>query len=290
LTGDFDVYHCFHHLMPPTSGKSRLMTVHDLRRYKLPHLYPKSKLGFFESAVKRADHFLAVSQSTKNDLCSVFGIEEQKVDVISHATEIEPFEYSTEQKKNIIADLSKKLGQQAGDYFVVISSPDSRKNISRTVEAFEIAQKSLPEGFKLVVIGQLPKREQELAVKLKTNFYRDVFWAGTVDDLRPWLGCAKALIFASLYEGFGIPILEAFACGTAVIASNVSSMPEVGGDAVLYVDPLSAESIADAIIKISNDPKLRQKLIAAGRERNKQFTWQKTAQKVVSVYEKLAWI
>ena len=179
LTGDFDVYHCYHHLMPPTSGKRRLMTVHDLRRYKLPQLYPKSKLGFFETAVKRADHFLAVSQSTKNDLCSVFGIEEQKVDVISHATEIEPFEYTAEQRSSIISDLSKKLGQQIDDYFVVISSPDSRKNIPRTVEAFEIAQKSLPENFKLVVIGQLPKREQEFARKTKGQFLSKCFLGGS---------------------------------------------------------------------------------------------------------------
>jgi alpha-1,3-rhamnosyl/mannosyltransferase len=290
LVGNFDVYHCYHHLMPPTGGVPCLMTVHDLRRYKLPQLYPKSKLGFFETAIRRADHFLAVSQSTKNDLCSVFGIEEQKVDVISHATEIEPFEYTTEQKNSIVPDLSKKLGRQIDDYFVVISSPDSRKNIPRTVEAFGIAKKSLPEHSKLVVIGQLPKREQEFAEKLKAGFYQDVLWTGAVDDLRPWLGCAKALIFASLYEGFGIPILEAFACGTAVITSNISSIPEVAGDAALYVDPFSAESIAGAIIKISSNEQLREKLITAGRERNKLFTWQKTAQKVVEVYSKLAGI
>jgi alpha-1,3-rhamnosyl/mannosyltransferase len=266
------------------------MTIHDLRRYKLPQLYTESKLDLFETAVKKADHFLAVSRSTKNDLCSVFGIEEQKVDVISHATEIKPFEYTAEEKNSIILDLSKKLGQQIDDYFVVMSSPDRRKNIPRTVEAFEMAQKSLPQHLKLVVIGQLPKREREFVRKLKANFYRNVVWAGAVDDLRPWLGCAKALIFASLYEGFGIPILEAFACGTAVITSNISSMPEVGGDAVLYVDPFSAESIADAIVKISNDEQARQKLITAGAERNKQFTWQRTAQEVVKVYGKLAGI
>ena len=290
LTGNFDVYHCYHHLMPPTRGKPRLMTVHDLRRYKLPQLYPKSKLAFFEAAVKKADHFLAVSQSTKNDLCSVFGIEEKKVDIISHATEIEPFKYTAEQKNSVLSNLSKKLGQQIDDYFVVISSPDSRKNIPRIVEAFGISQKSLPGNLKLAVIGQLPKREQQFAEQLKSNFYRNVFWAGAVDDLCPWLGCAKALIFASLYEGFGIPILEAFACGTAVITSNISSMPEVGGEAALYVDPFSSESIAGAIVKISRDEQLRQKLIAAGRERNKLFTWKKTAQKVVEVYSKLAGI
>ncbi|MGA2916035.1 MAG: glycosyltransferase [Sedimentisphaerales bacterium] len=290
LTGNFDVYHCYHHLMPPTSSKPRLMTVHDLRRYKLPQLYPKSKLAFFEAAVKRADHFLAVSQSTKNDLCSIFGIKEDKVDIISHATEIEPFEITFEQKNNMLRSLSEKLGRQIDDYFIAISSPDSRKNISRIVEAFETAKKSLRENIILVVIGQLPKREKEFSDRIKGDFYSDVFWAGTVDDLRPWFGCAKALIFASLYEGFGIPILEAFACGTAVITSNISSMPEVADDAALYVDPFSTESIAGGIGKISNDERLRRKLTAAGVERNKLFTWEKTAKKVVEVYSKLAGI
>ncbi len=290
LTGDFDIYHCFHHLMPPTDGKPRLMTVHDLRRYKLPQLYKESKLDRFENAVRRADHFIAVSQSTKNDLCSVFKIDADKVDVVSLAAGFEPLEYSAEQKNSIKLQLSEKLGQKLDDYLVVISSPDSRKNISRTVEAFESTRRYFPDNLKLAVIGQLPKREEAFVKKLKSGYYPNVFWAGEVDDLRPWLGCAKALIFASLYEGFGIPILEGFSCGTAVITSNISSMPEVGGDAVLYVDPLSEESIADAIIKISSDEKLRSKLIEAGTQRNKQFTWKKTAEDVIKVYKKLSGI
>jgi glycosyltransferase involved in cell wall biosynthesis len=99
LTGDFDIYHCFHHLMPPTTGKPRLMTVYDLRRYMLPNLYKKSKLGFFETAVRKADHFLAISQSTKEDLCSIFGIAENKVDVISLASGIDPVFYSEQEKR-----------------------------------------------------------------------------------------------------------------------------------------------------------------------------------------------
>lgn len=287
LAGEFDVYHSWHHLMPPTGETPRLLTVHDLRRYKLPQLYPKSKLGFFETAVKRADHFLAVSQSTKNDLCEQFNIEEKKVDVISLATEIETFEYAAEQKNVIKSDLSKKIGKKIDDYFVAISSPDSRKNILRTVEAFNMAKKNLSGDLKLIIIVQLPKREKEFTEKLRNNFFGDVLWAGPVDDLRPWLGCAKVIIFASLYEGFGIPILEAFACGTAVITSNVSSMPEVGGQAAIYVDPLNVESIAGGIVKVSRDEKLRKNLVAAGRERNKLFTWEKTAQKVTEVYSKL---
>jgi glycosyltransferase involved in cell wall biosynthesis len=290
FTGDFDVYHCFHHLMPPTNGRPRIMTVHDLRRYKLPDLYKKSKLDLFENAVKKADRFMAISEATKQDLCSVFKIQGNKVDVIPLASGIEPVFYSQQQKTEIKSELSKKLCQKIDKYFVAISSPDSRKNIARTVEAFELAAKDIAENTKLLIIGNLDKRNSQLERKLKSRLYKNVLWTGTVDDLRPWLACSSALVFASLYEGFGIPILEAFACGTAVITSNCSSMPEIAGNAALYVDPFSVGSISQAIIKIANDQPLRESLIASGRERNKLFTWKKTAEKVVEVYKKLGTI
>ncbi|MDD5134234.1 MAG: glycosyltransferase [Phycisphaerae bacterium] len=288
ITGDFDVYHCFHHLMPPTKNKPRLMTIHDLRRYKLPQFYGKSKLAFFENAVRRADHFLAISQATKEDLCSVFSIDERRVDVAPLASGIEPVFYSAQQKEEIKSKLSEKLGRKIENYFVAISSPDSRKNIARTVEAFDIAAKDMAENTKLLIIGNLDKRDFELERKLRANLYNNVIWVGTVEDLRPFFACSEALIFASLYEGFGIPILEAFSCGTAVITSNCSSMPEVGGDAAMYIDPFDADSITQAIVKISNNGQLRDTLVSAGRERNKLFTWKKTAQQVVEVYKKLA--
>jgi alpha-1,3-rhamnosyl/mannosyltransferase len=287
FTGDFDIYHCFHHLMPPTNGRPRIMTIYDMRRYKLPELYKESKLDLFENAVKKADHFLAISEATKRDLCSVFEIQENRVDVIPLASGIEPVFYSQRQKTEMKTKLSEKLGQKIDEYFVAISSPDSRKNIPRTIDAFELAAKDIAENTKLLIIGNLDKRDSELERKLKSGLYKNVFWAGTVDDIRPWLACSNALIFASLYEGFGIPILEAFSCGTAVITSNCSSMPEIAGNAALYVNPLSAESISQAIIKISNNQSLRETLIAAGRERNKHFTWKKTAEKAVEVYKKL---
>ncbi|HAL45121.1 MAG: hypothetical protein A2Y12_03425 [Planctomycetes bacterium GWF2_42_9] len=290
MIGNFDVYHCFHHLMPPTNNKPRLMTVHDLRRYRLPELYSKSKLESFEYAVKNADHFLAVSQSTKNDLCEVFGIEPNRVDVTGLATGIEPFDYSQEEKNKNLVEMSRMLGQKIDDYLVVFSSPDTRKNLIRTVEAFEQSQKSIPDNLKLILLGQLPKREKEFISRLSANKYKNVVCSGAIDDLKPWLGCAKGLIFASLYEGFGIPILEAFSCGAPVITSNVSSMPEVGGDAALYVDPYDVDSISDSIVQMVNDAKLREKLRTAGKERIKEFTWKKTAENILEVYKKLAGI
>lgn len=287
LSGQFDLYHCFHHLMPPTNNKPRLMTVHDLRRYKLQEIYTKSKLAPFENAVKKADHFLAVSQSTKDDLCSVFKIDPGKVDVITLATNIQPFEYSKEQKNEFKKELSEKIGQKIDNYFVAMSSPDTRKNIKRTVEAFEIARKSISPGYKLIIIGQLPKREDDFTGKIKSGFYPDVVWTGAINDLKPWMGCAKGLIFASLYEGFGIPILEGFSCSTPVITSNISSMPEVAGDAAVYVDPYSIESISEAIVKVANDENLQNRLVEAGRKRIQQFTWKRTAEQIIEVYKKL---
>ena len=284
LIGDFDIYHCLHHLMPPTAGKPRIMTVHDLRRYKLPELYEHSKLWRFELAVKRADHFIAVSQSTKNDLCSIFGIPQEKVDVTHLAADEHLSPLKDTEKNRLRAKLGEQVKTNTGQFVMAISSSDTRKNIDRTIRAFKMVAEQMPKGMKMVVTGIPPKipgsrRHQEI--------YQDenVIWTGPVDNLSEWLSCADALIFASLYEGFGIPILEAFACGVPVITSNCSSMPEVAGDAALIVNPYDEKSISQAIAGVCNDAQQRAKMIAAGLQRNREFNWDKTALKTLEIYK-----
>ena len=281
FTGDFDVYHSFHHLMPPTKNKPRILTVHDLRRYRLPELYEHSKLGHFELALRRADRIIAVSQSTKNDLCSVFSIQEDIIDVIHLATDssIEPL--SDIQRLQTKKRLSTELGVDINDYLIAFSSSDRRKNIARIIQAFTIAQKDLDNDTKLIIAGQPQKRDKITNINNKS-----VIFTGPVDDIRGLLACSKALIFASLYEGFGIPILDAFASGVPVITSNCSSMPEVGADAAEYVDPYDIESIAQAILKVCSNSETREKMIAAGRQRNGDFSWAKTAVKTIESYKK----
>lgn len=285
--GGFDIYHCFHHLMPPTNGKPRLMTVHDLRRYKLPELYKKSKLELFELAVKRADHFIAVSQSTKKDLCSIFGISNEKV-VVVHLSSGTTFKSVPEpEKRKIKKQLAKTLGSHLENYLVVFSSPDKRKNISRTIEAFLLAKKHLPDNYKLVIVGNLPKGDESFGSIDFNKAADSIVVAGTVDNVEQILCCAEGLVFASLYEGFGIPILEAFTCGVPVITSNCSSMPEVAGDAALLVNPYDEESISQAMVHICNDVELRTHLINSGTQRCKEFSWQKSAAKTLEVYNEL---
>ncbi len=287
FTGGFDIYHSLQHLMPPNEGKVRILTVHDLRRYVLPELYKKSKLTLFESAIAKSDHFIAVSESTKKDLCRIFSIPQDKVDVV-HLSANKKFRPIDKEKKVATRRmLSEEFGIELNRYFIVLSSPDRRKNISRIIEAFFLAKKGLPENIKLVVIGNLPKRDRMFESIDFDAISESVLVTGPLDSITDVFSCAEALIFASLYEGFGIPILEAFACGVPVITSNCSSMPEVGSDAALYVDPYSIESIAEATVKIGSDIQLREDLIERGFKRNENFSWERTAEKTFNVYKKL---
>ena len=280
LTGAFDVYHSFHHLMPPTKSAPKLLTVHDLRRYVLPELYKKSKLARFENAIKRADHFMAVSESTKSDLCNIFDIRPERISVVHLAYDGTPQRYDDEQKRSICQKLQEQYGVKLGRYLLAFSSPDQRKNITRIIKAFQIAKSSIDKDIKLVVIGKPPKNEL-----LSTA--QDIVLAGAVEDVQPWLIGCGGLVFASLYEGFGLPILEAFAAGVPVITSDCSSMPEVAGDAAILVDPGNTDSIATGITKLCNDPESAEQLIHQGYCRLNDFSWRRTAEKTIELYQKI---
>ncbi len=286
FTGQFDIYHCCHHLMPPTKDKPRLLTVYDLRRFKLPQLYRRSKTGFFELAIKRAEHFIAISQATKNDLCELFDIADGKVDVVHIAADSNFVPASEDEKRQVRNRLAKRFGTELGNYFIAFSSPDRRKNVSRIIEAFISAQKRLSDNFKLVVVGNLPRDDETFRISTFGEADEGIILAGPVEDVRDLLCCSKGLVFASLYEGFGIPILEAFGCGVPVVTSDCSSMPEIAGEAALYVDPYNTESISDAMVKICGDIKMRERLISIGLSRAKEFSCKRMAAKTLEVYRK----
>lgn len=280
FTGPFDLFHSFHHLMLPDTEKPKILTVHDLRRYILPDLYKKSKLERFERAVKRSDHFIAVSQATKDDLCKIFNIPGQRVDVVYLACDHGITFLSPDQKNRLRQQIVQEHHIELKKYFIAFSSQDKRKNISRIVEAFCSATSLGRKGISLVIIGRLPNDIQIPEVE-------NVHAIGAVNDVIPWLACSEGLVFASLYEGFGLPILEAFSTLTPVITSDCSSMPEVAGGAAIFVDPYNTDAIADAIIRLYSQPDLKQQLIDAGQEQLHKFSWSKTAEKTVQIYEKL---
>lgn len=286
FTGPFDVYHCVHHLMPPAGKAPRIMTVHDLRRYRLPELYPKSRLGRFERALKEADHILAISNSTRNDLHELFGIDHERMTVVPLAVEPPDAFPDPEEKFHAKQALAQQVKRKIDKLLLAFSSPDQRKNITRIIESFEKAKMQIGPGCFLAVIGHSPRGED---IEALTNHCGDnVLMLGPVESVHQYLVAADALVFTSLYEGFGLPILEAFSAGTAVVTSNVSSMPEVAGDAALCVDPCSTDATAQAIARIITDDEYRNVLAQKGKRRLNDFSWRKTAHHTLKVYQKLA--
>ncbi len=278
IAGGHHLYHCFHHFMPRRFKGIRLLTVHDLRRYRLPRLYGHSNLRPFERAVRRADHFICVSNATKSDLCSIFDINPGRVDVVHLACRragIRQNRISMDQCEKSL----REMGIDCKRFLIAFSSKDRRKNIIAISRAFGLVRDQILDRTALIIIGSMDKRDREAVRGIKS-----VYPIGTVDDVYPWLFLSHGLVFTSLYEGFGLPIIEAFSTGTPVITSNCSSMPEVAGNAAILVDPANVREIAEAIIKLCCDAETRAVLSEKGRKRLKYFSWEKSARETAKIY------
>jgi len=286
FTKDFDIYHSFYHLMPPTKKRPRVVTVYDLRRFKFPDIYKKSKTEYFVNAIKDCDHIISISDATTQDLCEIFNLPEKKITRVYLGPDTDVEEMNNErinEAKSIVNQQNNGIGCE---YFVTISATDIRKNIANTIKGFIASD--LSDDSRLVVVGFQPKDNKELEEVLSDpQIASRVIMLGAVEDINAFIAASKGLIFATLYEGFGIPIANAMKMNVPVITSNVSSMPEVGGDAALYVDPFSISDITSAINKLVNNKEFRDSMIKKGIEHSKLFTWENTAKQTLDVYKKL---
>lgn len=254
--GRVDLFHSSDWIQPKTRAK-KVTTYHDL----VPIIYPQWSTKEIvrvhqkrlERVEKEIDQVIAVSQSTKEDLIKFTKIPAEKIKVIYEGVG-EEFKPQSEQAKNEF----RKRWNLPDNFLLAIGGVGQRRNLDRLKEA--------AFGENLVVSGET------------------IPWI--VDSERPLLySCASALVYPSLYEGFGLPVLEAFACGVPVITSNVSSLPEVGGKAVLYIDPMNVDSIAQGIKTITGDQGLRKDLIKKGLARAKEFSWDRCANETIKLYQ-----
>lgn len=255
--GDVDIFHSSDWIQPPTKAK-KVTTYHDALPLKYPQWsHPKivnvqkRRLQIVEREI---DCVIAVSESTKKDLLNLSSIPEEKIKVIYEGVgeEFKP------QYRESVSSFKKKYNLPNA-YILSIAGVGERKNLSRIKEA--------TKNYNLVILGENVKRLADEELPL--------LYSG-----------AKVLLYPSLYEGFGLPILEAMACGTPVITSNTSSMPEVGENAVLYVDPESIPDISKKLQMVMEDNDLREDLIKKGFNQAKKFSWKKCAQETVEVYKK----
>jgi len=286
--GDFDVVHCTENFIPPVKKGRIVTTVHDLISLVHPEFHLSATVKEEKRRLKemkdRADIIIAVSENTKKDLVNLLHIEQERIRVIYEA----PSRIYRKIKDRNLVDGIKKRYNINKDFILYVGMLEPRKNLVRLIKTYKESKTRHKMDYHLVIVGEKGWMYDEIFKTTKSlNLKSDVIFTGYVgeDDLSLLYNGAKLLVYPSLYEGFGLPPLEAMACGTPVVTSNISSLPEVVGDAAVLVNPYDVDSIAEGILKVLVDGKLKDNLVKKGFNRVKLFSWERTASETLKVYE-----
>ncbi len=259
-----------------------IAVIHDLNfeHYPedIPFLMRKYYSMMFPRFAAKASRIATVSEYSKSDIIDKYHVDGSKIDVVYNGASgiFKPLPKDEQQQ-------TRNIFSHGNEFFLFVGTLHPRKNLVNLFKAFDQFKTSDGNGIKLVLAGARMWWTEEIQLAYDGMQYReDVIFTGRVSDLdlASLMASALALTYVSYFEGFGIPILEAFQCDTPVITSDITSMPEVAGNAAILANPFSISSIADAMQKIASDNGLRQKLIVAGQEQRLKFTWEQTAEKL----------
>ena len=280
-----DIFHFAHLVSVPDNLQGRMVvTVHDLLPIKFPEFYSFKNVNDFKLNINRINKiqpFVIVdSNSTKNDVLQYVKISPEKVYVVPLACDTE--QYNPVDDIAVLKNLNIDF-----PYLLYLGRLDVRKNVIRVLEAFESISERI-SGVRLVIAGALDSGADEVKSKIRNSFCKShIILTGYVTDKQKHAlySGATAFLFPSLYEGFGLPILEAMTRGCPVITSNISSMPEVAGDAAILIDPYNTEQLAYEMERIVSSETLREELKCKGLEQCKKFSWDKTAEMTENVYK-----
>ncbi len=292
FTGRVALYHATDFTLPPTlPGTRTLLTVHDLSFVRAPETASPVLKAYLDQvvprSVRRADHVLADSQATKDDLIELYGTSPEKITVLLSGVNAQ-FKPVTDPARR--AAVRERYQIPAGCPFIFsVGTVQPRKNYARLAEALAQLGPS-HQDVHLVIAGGRGWLESPIYRAIdKLGMGDRVHFTGFADDedLPILYSDAAVLAYPSLYEGFGFPVLEAMACGTPVVTSTVSSMPEVAGDAALMVDPYDVPALSDALRRLLSDSALRADLITRGFEQASRFTWERSARQLQTIYQQL---
>jgi len=266
-----------------------LVVFHDINYMHYPkdfHFIVRLYYRYFSPLfAKKASQLVTVSEYSKTDIAEQFSISLNNIDVVYNGSN-NIYKPLSEHEKIAV----KKEFTKGDDFFIFVGALNPRKNVNRLLKAFDLFKDKTKSDAKLIIVGERMFKTRSMKITYRQMVFKDqVIFTGrmTPVELKRLYGSALALTFVPYFEGFGIPIIEAMNCGTPVITSNVTSMPEVAGDAALLVDPFSVESISDAMIKIYADTDLRNNLIKKGLIQCQKFSWDITASKFWESIEKL---
>ena len=251
----------------------------------LPFLERKYYRYFFPRYAHKARKIVTVSEFSRKDIINLYDVPEDKVSVVYNGAN-EDFVPVDES----VAEETRNKLSQGSPYFIFVGALHPRKNLVRLFQAFDYFKEQHKTDIKLLVVGNKKfwtSDIQEAYEGMRNS--KEVIFSGRMPagELRKAVASALAMTYVSYFEGFGIPIIEAYRCDTPVVTSNVTSMPEVAGDAAILVDPFSVKSIAGGMEKVAFDPELREALISKGRQRKEMFTWQNSADGLWKVIENI---
>jgi len=292
---EFDLLHSLNSELPFFNSIKSVVTFHDLKYIKYPYFlnkFSKIKSKYLKytmiKGAEKANKIIAVSQSTKKDIIHLLGIEEGKIAVIHEASNLGVYYRKNDDVLN--GDILKKYSIQK-PYFLYVGEKRPHKNLEGLIKAFAIfKEKYDSRNSFLVLTGKKYSTYHEYITTAENLGVKDrLIFTGFIPEehLKAIYSEAEILLLLSFYEGFGIPILEAMECGIPVITSNISSMPEVAGEAALLVDPNNIQEIAEAMNNIVSSKTLRKQLIESGLKRVKQFSWERTARQTLKVYNEI---
>jgi glycosyltransferase involved in cell wall biosynthesis len=266
-----------------------IAVIHDINFMHYPKDFPLLLRlyyrYFFPRFAKKANRIASVSEYSKQDIINQFEINENKIDVVYNGSNSIYKPISDTEK-----ELTKKKYTSGNNYFLFVGALSPRKNVSNLLLAFNDFKIKTQSQDKLVIVGEKMFKTKELNKTYENLQHKsDVIFTGRMhpENLKNLYAASTALTFVPYFEGFGIPIIEAMNCETAVITSNKTSVPEVAGDAAILVDPFSVKSISDAMLELHNNPKLRTELIEKGNLQKEKFSWDKTAEKFWKTIEKV---
>ena len=289
--GPVDLYHATDFVLPPTrKGTRTLLTVHDLSFIRVPSTASPPLKAFLDETVPRsveaADHVLADSEATKSDLIDLYETRADKITVLYSGVDSG---FSQVSDPIELERVRLKYGLEQVSYLLSVGTVQPRKNYSRVIEAMSEIRR-MGHDLHYVIAGTSGWLEDEMRQAIERTEMNDcVHLLGLIEDrdLPALYSGARMLAMVSLYEGFGLPVLEAMACGTPVVTSNLSSLPEVSGDAALLVDPYDTGAIREAILELETDADKRAQLIQAGFLRAKRFSWNRAARQLRSIYDEM---
>lgn len=291
IENKIDLFHSTDYRIPQFKKAPVIATLHDAIMLKHPEwCNPRLrsiKNFWLKHSIKYADHIIAISNTMVPDLIEYWGIDANKISVVYNGINDWWFKKLSTDEKNVVLN---KFNLNEKKFLLSVGTLQPRKNFIRLIKAYQALPHDMQKEFKLVLIGKNGWQTNELVHEIneltKTN---SVLWLQYIadDDLRALYQSAKLFLFPSLSEGFGFPILEAFASQTPVLTSDLTSLPEVAGNGAYFVDPYSIDEITNGIITLLTSDSLCTGLIKQGEERVKQFSWKQCAEETLKVYKKV---